>query len=87
MDYSDGIFIDVRELDEWLLGHLEGACHVPLSELERGKIPVNLPRDRPLYLYCARGRRAKIAQVQLAKEYPNTVACPLGFDELVQAGY
>ena len=74
--------IDVRELDEWLQGHLEGARHLPLSQLKKGQVPEDLPKDQPLYLYCARGGRAKIAQSLLITTYPLAVALEEGYDEL-----
>lgn len=75
--------IDVRERDEWLEGHVEGAMHLPLSQLQKGPVPDTLPKDQPLYLYCARGRRAKIAQGLLAAKYPLAIALEKGYDELV----
>ncbi len=76
------IFIDVREQDEWDSGHIEGAIHLPLSELQKGNIPTNLPTDRPLYLYCARGRRAKIACSLLLPTYPLAQNLIEGYEEL-----
>lgn len=75
--------IDVRELDEWLQGHVEGARHLPLSQLQKGIIPHDLPKEEPIYLYCARGRRAKIAQGLLLASYPLAIALDKGYDELV----
>jgi len=74
--------IDVRELDEWLQGHLEGAKHLPLSQLKKGLIPTDLPKDQPLYLYCRSGGRAKIAKSLLIATYPQVVALEEGYDEL-----
>ena len=31
---GDTVFVDVRELDEWEAGHIPGALHVPLGELQ-----------------------------------------------------
>lgn len=76
------MYIDVREKDEWDLGHLDGALHLPLSELQAGKIPEDLPRDIPLYLYCARGRRALIAKAILAPTYPLAQNLTKGYEEL-----
>ena len=75
-------YVDVRELDEWKEGHLEGAIFCPLSELQKGIIPHDLPKDQPLQLYCARGRRAKLAEALLKPHYPLASAHSLGFDEL-----
>ncbi len=77
------IYIDVREKEEWDEGHLEGAIHLPLSELSLGTIPLNLPKDVPLYIYCARGRRAKLAKAILESTYPQAYALEKGYSELV----
>jgi rhodanese-related sulfurtransferase len=51
--------VDVRELDEFELGHVAGAKHIPLGELaERAS---ELPTGRPLLTYCALGFRSVTA--------------------------
>jgi hydroxyacylglutathione hydrolase len=53
------VLLDVRELDEWNSGHLEGAIHIYVGEL-----PENLdeiPKDKPIITFCGSGRRAIIA--------------------------
>ena len=51
--------VDVRELDEFELGHVAGAKHIPLGELaERAG---ELPTGRPLLTYCALGFRSVTA--------------------------
>jgi hydroxyacylglutathione hydrolase len=51
--------LDVREPNEFAAGHLEGAIHVPLGDLERRLD--ELPRDRPIVVYCAHGERSTSA--------------------------
>ena len=50
------LFVDVREEDEFELGHIKGAVNIPLSRLRErmGEIP----RDRPVYLHCRSGQRS-----------------------------
>lgn len=50
------LVVDVREPEEYRLGHLSGARLMPLRQV----IPEadSLPRDRPLYLVCRSGRRS-----------------------------
>lgn len=31
---GEAVIVDVRELDEWEAGHIPGALHIPLGELE-----------------------------------------------------
>lgn len=49
--------IDVREVDEWDAGHLEGAIHWPLSRLRTGEFP-SLTHNSSVIVYCASGRRS-----------------------------
>ncbi|MGH9128466.1 MAG: rhodanese-like domain-containing protein [Acidimicrobiales bacterium] len=54
----DTVILDVRRDDEWRLGHLAGAVHIPLADLvERlTEIP-----SGTLWAHCASGYRAAIA--------------------------
>jgi rhodanese-related sulfurtransferase len=56
--------IDIRELDEWTAGHIEGTEHIPMGELLR--TPDRLPTDQPLALVCRSGTRSGHAAQQLA---------------------
>lgn len=44
------LFLDVRPLDEFNAGHIRGAIHIPLDELE-SRIQF-LPKDKLLVAYC-----------------------------------
>ena len=50
------IAVDVRERSEFVEGHLPGALHIPLGDLERRSAEV--PRDRPIVTYCGHGERS-----------------------------
>jgi rhodanese-related sulfurtransferase len=52
------VALDVRRSDEWEVGHLDAAIHVPLHELEdrMGDLPPGT-----LWVHCAAGYRAAIA--------------------------
>lgn len=50
------VLLDVREDDEWQLGHAPGAVHIPLSD-----IPARygeLDPDADLYVICRQGGRS-----------------------------
>lgn len=49
--------LDVREQDEWEAGHIEGALHIPLSELG-GRVD-DVPTDQTLVVCKAGGRSAQ----------------------------
>ncbi|MEQ8329474.1 MAG: rhodanese-like domain-containing protein [Longimicrobiales bacterium] len=54
-----GVFVDVRRQTEWDEGHVAGARHVHLGYL--GDRADELPRDRPLLVYCRTGARSGMA--------------------------
>ena len=49
--------IDVRELGEYVTGHVTGAQFVPMSQLS-SRVH-ELDRTRPLYVICASGNRSR----------------------------
>lgn len=51
--------LDVRRDDEWDDGHVQGAQHIPLPDLERRIHEV--PVSGPTWVHCASGYRAAIA--------------------------
>jgi NADPH-dependent 2,4-dienoyl-CoA reductase/sulfur reductase-like enzyme/rhodanese-related sulfurtransferase len=57
------VLLDVREPNEFAQGHLDRAVNVPLSKLRQRLAEV--PKDRPLWVYCAAGQRGYFAQRQL----------------------
>jgi rhodanese-related sulfurtransferase len=57
---EDAVVLDVREDDEWVHGHIDGATHIPM-----GDVPSRLdelPEGDPLYITCrGGGRSARVA--------------------------
>jgi NADPH-dependent 2,4-dienoyl-CoA reductase/sulfur reductase-like enzyme/rhodanese-related sulfurtransferase len=53
------IVLDVREPGEWSAGHHDRAIHIPLH-LVRDRLS-EIPRDKPLAVYCAGGQRSYYA--------------------------
>ena len=51
--------LDVRNDDEWREGHLPGAIHIPLGQLEERL--TEIPQDAPLVVQCQGGTRSAIA--------------------------
>lgn len=54
------VYLDVREPNEWNLGHLPHAIHIPRGQLE-SHIEARVDRDQPIVIYCARGNRSALA--------------------------
>ena len=63
---SGALALDVRERDEYAVGHVVGARLLPLGQLT-GKLAV-LPRDRTIVVICRSGRRSgeAVAAMQAA---------------------
>jgi rhodanese-related sulfurtransferase len=53
---SDVVVLDVREQDEWDAGHIEGALHLPMSQLVDRV--AELPGDRRIVCVCRSGNRS-----------------------------
>ncbi len=58
---SGAVLLDVREPEEWRAGHIEGASHVPLGELD----PWVFDRDRLVVTVCRSGGRSGKAAAAL----------------------
>ncbi|BBP86755.1 hypothetical protein BsIDN1_03730 [Bacillus safensis] len=58
--------MDVRELDEYEAGHIPGAVHIPLGEVEHRA--EELTRESDIYLICHSGRRSELAAQKLKRE-------------------
>ncbi len=54
------VCLDVREPNEWNLGHLPKAVHVPRGKLE-SKVEALVARDAKVIVYCARANRSALA--------------------------
>ena len=64
---AENLFLlDVREEQEFAAGHVKGATWIPLDEL-RSRLE-ELPRTRPIGVYCAAGQRGYYATRLLTQE-------------------
>ncbi|MGD9890074.1 MAG: rhodanese-like domain-containing protein [Dehalococcoidia bacterium] len=79
--------LDVREPGEFAAGHIAGARHIPLGRLTATL--AELPRDRPLLVYCGHGERAASALSLLEGAGFRSPLLNLdhGFDAWQAAGY
>ena len=75
------LIIDVREVNEWKAGHIDGAKHIPLSDLMQGHRP-NLPIKNDIILYCRSGQRSQqAARILKSQGYLNLYNMTGGYDE------
>lgn len=58
---NGGLLIDVRTLDEYNRGHINGAINIPVDELRNRLDEIKVPKDYPIYVNCQVGLRAYIA--------------------------
>jgi rhodanese-related sulfurtransferase len=58
------VYLDVREPNEWNLGHIPGAIHLPRGNLE-SKIEAVVERDQKVVVICARGNRSALAALTM----------------------
>lgn len=80
------VFVDVREPNEWSLGHIPGAVHLPRGWLEF-RIEGLVPRDVTVVAYCGGGDRSALAADTLrAMGYGDVASLAGGFTGWVDAG-
>lgn len=60
---SGAYIVDVREPDEFEMGHIKGAHNIPLSSLRENLDKI--PRDVPVYLHCRSSQRSYFAYCAL----------------------
>ena len=78
--------IDVREQNEWNLGHLPGAVHISRGVLE-SNIEQRVPRDATVVLYCASGNRSAMSALSLEEMgYRSVASMSGGFKDWVAQG-
>lgn len=58
--------LDVRTVDEYRQARLRGATLIPINEIERRYFEV--PKDRPVVVYCAVGSRSGLVADFLEKK-------------------
>ena len=80
------IFLDVREPNEWNLGRLPNAVHLPRGNLE-SNIEARAARDEAIVIYCARGNRSALAADTLQQMgYNNVSSMADGFGGWIAIG-
>lgn len=74
LNSNDAVVIDVRELVEYHESHIEGAIHIPLSEIRQNvDLLSNLDQD-VIVMVCRVGRRSHIAcEMSLEEQVPKKI--------------
>ena len=80
------VIVDVRESHEWATGHIEGALHIPLGQIETRATDID--GDRIVVLYCASGMRSIDGSYVLKRAgFPRVQSLAGGIDAWRQAGH
>ena len=80
------VFLDVREPNEWNLGRVPGATHIPRGTLET-TVEQRVPRDATVVVYCAGGNRSALAADTMRQMgYGKVVSMADGWRGWVQNG-
>ncbi|MGN0490413.1 rhodanese-like domain-containing protein [Ruminococcus sp.] len=68
---EDAVLLDVRTVEEYREGHIEGSVNIPLQNIHAVKN--NLPDlDKPIYVHCLSGARsAQATSVLKSMGYTN----------------
>jgi rhodanese-related sulfurtransferase len=73
------VYLDVRESNEWNLGRLPQAVHLPRGNLET-KVEGLIDRNQRVVVYCARGNRSALAALTMKQMgYENVASMARGF--------
>jgi rhodanese-related sulfurtransferase len=89
---EDAVLVDVRSLEEWKEGHIEGSIFVPVTSLRKhsldpAKLAETLPKEKVVYTFCVVGMRAKQAAKILQEQGYTVRALKPGYEELIEAGF
>jgi molybdopterin/thiamine biosynthesis adenylyltransferase/rhodanese-related sulfurtransferase len=86
---NGAVVVDVREAEEFAVGHLPGAKHVPRSYLESRIEGVVSDRNARVILYCASGNRSAYGARTLARDmgYTNVASMTGGIALWKDRGY
>ncbi|MCK9389738.1 MAG: rhodanese-like domain-containing protein [Sulfuritalea sp.] len=61
MNREDALVLDVRETGEWTSGHIPGARHITLAQLEKRMSEIEKLKGHPVIICCASGNRSSSA--------------------------
>jgi rhodanese-related sulfurtransferase len=67
MNREDAMVLDVRETSEWGGGHITGARHITLGQLENRLSELDKFKEKPIIVVCATGNRSASACGNLKK--------------------
>lgn len=89
---NKAVLVDVRSVEEWNQGHIQGAIFLPIDSLRKYSLDVTrlrktLPKGKILYTYCLVGMRAKAAATILERNGYAVRALKPGYEDLLDCGF
>ena len=85
---NDPVLVDIRGLDEWERGHLEGAIHIPRGRLEAEVEEKVADKSKEVIVYCAGGVRSLLGAISMKElGYENLVSMDGGFGDWEDAHF
>jgi rhodanese-related sulfurtransferase len=86
MNRSKPLILDVRDAAEFAAGHIQGAKHIPVSELLARMKEIEKFKDKPVLVHCQKGMRAKGAcNILKAQQFSQLHNLQGGLDAWVEA--
>jgi rhodanese-related sulfurtransferase len=83
---GEAVFLDVRDPQEYNLGKIPGAVTISRGNLEKN-VEAQVPREKPVVVYCANGNRSAFAADVLAvMGYSSVSSLKEGFSGWVAEG-
>lgn len=68
VDRNEGTFVDIRSIDEYRKGHIQGAMHLTAERIRKNETAaLEKFQNAPIVVVCATGMTAKAAASQLSK--------------------
>jgi rhodanese-related sulfurtransferase len=81
------LFVDTREREEYKVSHIEGALFVGYKQFDLPALE-NLPRNKPIVIYCSIGKRSDaIAKQLMDVGFRNVQNLYGGIFEWINKGY
>ena len=81
---ADAVLLDVREDDEWAAGHVPGAVHLPMSQIQARA--AEIPDAPVLHIICRAGGRSAQVTGWLGQQGRSAVNVTGGMQEWARAG-
>jgi rhodanese-related sulfurtransferase len=86
MNRTKPLILDVRDAAEFAAGHIQGARHIPMTELLARIKEIEKFKDKPVLVHCQKGIRAKGAcSILKAQQFSQLHSLQGGLDAWIEA--